>query len=73
MSMIIIHLRISSRKLNIVQLVLSVISASKAYSFVMLTLNHAFCQVIVNTDCVLINNIFLLLCKMANIVNCWQK
>ena len=54
----IIYVRDSSRKLNIVQLVLSIISASEAYSFVMLTLNHAFCQVIVNTNRVLIDNIF---------------
>ena len=57
MFMNIIYVRDSSRKLNIVQLALPVISASKAYSFVMLTLNHAFCQFIVNTDRVLINNI----------------
>ena len=54
-----IYVRDGSRKLNIVEFALSVITASKAYSFLMLTLNHAFCQVIVNTDCVLINNIFL--------------
>ena len=44
------YVRDRLNKLNIAQLVLSVIMTSKAYSFLMLTLNHASCQVIVETD-----------------------